>query len=142
MPRSRKPARPYRAPKPRKWTREAAVQEMGRPTELSNEFDMVHPKTHPLLAGFPADMHESMIREAQAIYYADLGKLREQILRERLKEWRPSMWDMIFLEAPRLEEELTPAQKIQWEAAKVKAAEERAAAAERAKTPIEFPPTK
>ena len=138
MPRKRKPARAYRAHQPRKWTRAEAVQEMGRPT-VTNPFDMVNPKTHPLLAGFPADMHEAMIDEAQAIYYADRYKRGEQTARERLKEWKPWMWDMIFLEFPHLEDELTPEQKVQWEAAKIEAAERRAIAETRQKTPLAFP---
>jgi hypothetical protein len=144
MPRPRKPARAFRAPKSRKWTRAEAIEEMARPT-VTNEFDMVHPKTHPLLAGFPADMHEDMIDEAEAIYYADRHKQGEQTARQYLREWRPFMWDQLFNEFPNLEQELTPVQREQWEAAKVKAAEQRAADAARVKTqpaPVEFPPPK
>ncbi len=138
MPRKRRPARAYRAHQPRKWTRAEVIEEMAHPT-VTNEFDMVDPRTHPLLAGFPADMHDAMIEEAEAIIWADRTALCEQHARERLKEWKPFMWDMIFLEFPHIENELTPEQKLQWEAAKIEAAERRAIAEARQKTPLAFP---
>ena len=66
---------------------------------------------------------------------------REQMLRERLKEWKPWTWDVIFLQAPHLEAELTPAQKTQWEQAKAER-REREAARERANRLVAFPDSK
>jgi hypothetical protein len=71
---------------------------------------------HPILADLPEAERAAILSEAVDLCYAERHAHSLPILRERLRQWPVEMWGNLFCQAPELLGELTPSQRLAWDA--------------------------